>query len=518
MLKRSVIIVLAGLVMFCILACNLPVFAGFPIPDIPFLNPFPQETPTVVSLAPAATVPVTATASVAVTMDPKGAISTLDETETPTSSQPTLLTEGNPTLTPLVIIQFNTPTLQVGVEPTGSPWPKLPAEFEPTRPPLPTVELLPQPTMSPTLPAPTPVPLPLEPTTIAPDEGSVTSAAPEVIWIEDLPGFLRSKVMGWLNGASYPLFSDKDYISRIGEFNVSPGGAWLAYTTIDSPNIWQVNTTSGEQRQVSPQYPWWCYRFPAWSPDGTSLAFVAGADSAPWVSPAGAGLWTSTPDGSDLKQVGKGMGWANRQILLSGWYPTGKELIYAVPGFPGTLLPQWFKVPVDTGDSQSLPLVGTLYDISADGSWLLGDGYTNTWSGGRQEFSFSGLVRVPIDGGTPQVLTPDCRSDVMGQISPDGTLIAFLSMPSIGPTCPRLSGPITYQLWVMNSDGTGRRQIEIEGFVGRNSPQWSLDGSSIYYSAWDSKGSSLWKVDASGSTPPVQLAQTEGVDRFTVVR
>ncbi len=54
--------------------------------------------------------------------------------------------------------------------------------------------------------------------------------------------------MRWSNGASYPLFADKDYTSWIGEFNVSPGGAWLAYTTMDSPNIWQVNTTSGEQR------------------------------------------------------------------------------------------------------------------------------------------------------------------------------------------------------------------------------------------------------------------------------
>ncbi|MCJ7825431.1 MAG: hypothetical protein MUP44_11060, partial [Anaerolineales bacterium] len=389
MLRRSVVIVAAGLVMFSILACNSPVFTGFSISNIPFLNRLPQKASSAVLLGPA--VAVSVTAPVSVTLDAKGATGTLDETGTPTSSQPVLPGEGeaNPTLTPLIIIQFDTPAPQVEVDPVGSTGlPTVPVETEPTPLPLPTVEMLPQPAMPPTIPAPTPSPLPLEPATVTPEEQGVTSTAPEVIWVEDLPGFPRSKVMKWSDGASNSLFADENYISGIGEFSVSPGGAWLAYTTMDSPNIRQVNTSSGEQRQILPQHPWWSYRFPVWSPDGTRLAFVAGAYGAPWVSPADAGLWTSAPDGADLTQVGKGMGWANRKVLLSGWHPTGNELIYSVPEIPGTLLPQWFKVPVDTGTSQYLPLVGTLYDVSLDGSWLLGDGYTKTRPEGRQEYSY----------------------------------------------------------------------------------------------------------------------------------
>lgn len=536
MLRRIVFVGVIGVLAFSGLACSSLDPSALPRPflgraaeapqdtaaDVATTIVLPQET---LAMAPAIS---EALATPTATDGAKGAMIQLDElsqADAPTAEWPMLPAGDISTPPATLIIRFNTPTLVIKVVPTTSlPQPTQGAMPTPSVP-KPIVITLPAPPPASTpipiviSPAPTSSPAPIIVVPPAPSgQDTVVAGAPQVIWIDDMPGRPRSKVMGWQGGTSHSLFGDKDYTNRVLEFSASPGGDWLAYTTIDHSGIQQVSTTTGEQREISPKYPWWCYRFPAWSSDGALLAFVAATDSAPWVSPPGAGLWTSAPDGTDLKQAVKGLGWANEKVLLAGWHPLKQELVYALPGAPRALLPQWFSAPIDTGNPQSLPLMGTLYDVAPDGSWLLGDGFTTDWPEGRQEHSLNVLMRVPIDGSTPKVLTPACRSDIMGQISPDGSRIAFLSMPTISLACPPVSGTITYELWVMNGDGDGRHQIQIEGIIGRNSPQWSPDGSSVFYSAWDNTGSALWQADASGATPVTKLPQTEGVDRFTVVR
>ena len=536
MLKRLVFVGIASAILFSGLACGS--FAGT-APRIPLLQRMKGALETALpdNMELLILNPDTETIGVAVaetrftpppTTAAKGAMGQLGESSaTVTSTVEWLMLPAGEVSTPAptLMILFNTPTPGVEIVPTTllpEPTVGLPPSAAETGP---IVITLPAPIATETpipiivAPAITSTPLPTISSKPASEpRGAKVGNAPEIIWIDDEPGWPRSRVMGWRGGVSYALLGDKNYVSRVLEFNVSPGGEWLAYTTIDSSGIRQVNTTTGEQREIKPKYPWWCYRFPAWSPDGSLLAFVAGADSAPWVSPPGAGLWTSAPDGSDIKQVVEGMSWTNQRILLAGWHPSRKELIYALPNLPGAALPQWFIVALDSGSPQALPLKGALYDVAPDGSWLLGDGFTKNWPEGWQEYSFHVLMRVPIEGSTPKVLTPACRSDILGQISPDGSRIAFLSMPTIGPTCPPQSGPVAYELWVMNSDGSERRQVPVEGFVGRNSPQWSPDGMYVYCCVWDNTGSALWKADASGVAPGAKLPQTEGADRFAVVR
>jgi Tol biopolymer transport system component len=229
------------------------------------------------------------------------------------------------------------------------------------------------------------------------------------------------------------------------------------------------------------------------------------------------GLWTSAPDGSDLHQVVPGQRWFSQGVLLAGWHPNGKDLVYALTGIYGSSLPQWLTIPAGGGNPQFLPLAGRLYDISPDGTWLLGEGYTRTAPVGRREFSYNVLMRIPADGKAPTVLTPACRSDIEGAISPDGSRIAFLSLPSLASACPRPSGQVKYELWVMNSDGSGRTQLNVKGVIGRDSPQWSADGQVVYYSILGPKGPELWKADASGAIPPEQLPNAIGAERFAVV-
>jgi imidazolonepropionase-like amidohydrolase/Tol biopolymer transport system component len=91
-------------------------------------------------------------------------------------------------------------------------------------------------------------------------------------------------------------------------------------------------------------------------------------------------------------------------------------------------------------------------DVSPDGQMLaftlLGDIYT-----------------MPITGGTPKRIAEGLAWEVQPRFSPDGTRIAF--------TSDRAGGD---NIWVMNTDGSDKRQVTKEDFRLLNQPTWSPDG------------------------------------------
>ncbi|RXZ64188.1 amidohydrolase family protein [Pelagerythrobacter rhizovicinus] len=91
-------------------------------------------------------------------------------------------------------------------------------------------------------------------------------------------------------------------------------------------------------------------------------------------------------------------------------------------------------------------------DVSPDGSTvafaLLGDIYT-----------------MPITGGTPRRIAEGLAWEVQPRFSPDGSRIAFTSDRGGGDN-----------IWVMNADGSDKRQVTKEKFRLLNQPTWSPDG------------------------------------------
>ena len=94
-------------------------------------------------------------------------------------------------------------------------------------------------------------------------------------------------------------------------------------------------------------------------------------------------------------------------------------------------------------------------DVSPDGRTLaftlLGDIYT-----------------MPIAGGTPTRIAEGLAWEVHPRFSPDGRRIAF--------TSDRAGGD---NIWVMNADGSDKRQVTKEDFRLLNQPSWSPDGEYI---------------------------------------
>ncbi len=436
---------------------------------------------------------------------------------------------ATPAVLPSVTIVFPTP------EETETPeLNAITPEMSPMEAPAPTSTPRPTPTALPSSgPAPTE---PLLGGVLTPTQPTRAAGAPELVWLNDSQGFRQSKVMGWGVGQSFPItMAGKSNVTAlITSFDVSVSGAqgdrgaWLAYTLTGSPYIFEAEI-GGQQRKIAPPRPGWRFRLPKWSPTGDRLAFVAESMPLPGAPPMNLGLWTSAPDGSDMRQVVRGDGGPNQGVTFADWQPGGQELVYAFSGPGGLALSQWLSVPITGGAPRLLPLSGTLYDVSPDGSWLLGDGYTEippvtpvpaqAGPQNRRDHSYSVLMRIPTDGKTaPTLLTPACWSDTEGQISPDGNRVIALSWPSVSPACPRVSGQPKYELWVMNSDGSGRVALDAKNIIGREFPQWSVDGQAVYYQVWGAKGPEIWQADASGTLPPAALPGTLGADRFRVVQ
>ncbi|MBA4050405.1 MAG: amidohydrolase, partial [Erythrobacter sp.] len=128
-------------------------------------------------------------------------------------------------------------------------------------------------------------------------------------------------------------------------------------------------------------------------------------------------------------------------------------------------------------------------DVAPDGKTiaftLLGDIYT-----------------LPIEGGTPKRISEGLSWDVQPRFSPDGARIAFTSDRGGGDN-----------IWVMNADGSDKRQVTKEDFRLLNQPAWSPDGRFIaakkHYTTERSAGTGevwLYHVSGGGGVQVVERA------------
>jgi len=131
-------------------------------------------------------------------------------------------------------------------------------------------------------------------------------------------------------------------------------------------------------------------------------------------------------------------------------------------------------------------------DVSPDGRMiafdLLGDIYT-----------------MGIAGGHPTRITSGLAFDMQPRFSPDGRLIAFTSDRGGGDN-----------IWVMNADGGGARQITHENFRLLNAPTWSPDGQYIaarkHFTTQRSLGTGeIWLYHVSGVGDGVPLIERPNV-------
>jgi TolB protein len=242
-----------------------------------------------------------------------------------------------------------------------------------------------------------------------------------------------------------------------GAFPGRNGSIVFSRTTQDSDGaLVAVDPSTGSQRVLGPGSE------PAWSPDGSKLAFVRGGT-----------VYVASPDGSGAVAIGTGE--------YPAWSPDATHLVVS----RRDTTPALQLVVLDLGGGPPVALTDGAADATLP-AWSP-DGTTIAFASG------GGLATIPATGGTSQPLPVPAGTASGGPSwSPDGSMLAFVD--AVG------------QVRTIRADGTDMRQLTYT-LVGSNGPAsrpaWSPDGGSI---AWTSNAD-LCVTDLAGHVTRVTRDQ-----------
>jgi len=212
----------------------------------------------------------------------------------------------------------------------------------------------------------------------------------------------------------------------------SPDGTRIAFTRgVDpaEPEIYVMNADgSGVTRLTNLGDS--NTRAPAWSPDGTKIAFHSSLSGSPR-----ANVWTMNADGSNPQPLVEG-NWPS-------WSPDGTRIAFAISGDIAV-------VNVDGSGLQTLNEGGAVG--ASDPDWSP-DGSKITFVSNPNDDN-SDVHVMNADGSDELNLTSNPGKDDFPDWSPDGTKILFASAPPGGPT----------KLTTMNPDGTDNVSWTVWGF------------------------------------------------------
>jgi Tol biopolymer transport system component len=244
-----------------------------------------------------------------------------------------------------------------------------------------------------------------------PTDGRIAFAAPEGLYV--LTGGAEAPLPNG-EGGSWPAWS--------------PDGTRVAFTSIRKGGLYVMNADGTALRRVT-RSPTLDIQ-PTWSPDGRSLAFVRA------VPGFNLEIFSIRVDGRGLRRLTRNRG----DDAEPSWSPNGKRIAWSFGATRrGTVAGIYTMAPNGTAKRYRGP--GLAPDWSPDGTRFVfahdGDLWTST-----------------VTGDERTRLTAASGSDARQVWSPDGTQIAFVSSQG-SPTDQ-------YRLWRVDITGTNRRLLAPE--------------------------------------------------------
>ncbi len=251
------------------------------------------------------------------------------------------------------------------------------------------------------------------------------------------------------------------------------GGGDIYVIDEDGNNLTQV--TSDASPEVDP----------TWSPDGKKIAFVryGGGFSLIYVVDA---------DGKNLKQLSP----AKSQDFAPAWSPDGKQIAFG--SYTGSS-PDIMLMNADGSERVNLTNTSEIWDNnpawSPDGKKLV---FESSRDAAQDAPAATDLYIMNPDGTGIVRLTNDIQRDMEPAWSPDGKQIVFSSFDGGGVVSGDISGG---DLYVMSTDGTGRKRLTADATGGRQ-PSWSPDGTKIVFISARNENATveLYMINADGSS------------------
>lgn len=221
---------------------------------------------------------------------------------------------------------------------------------------------------------------------------------------------------------------------------------------------------------------------PAWSPDGTQIAFSSSRSDH-------FQLYLMSADGKTLSPLT-----SDYENQFPVWLPDGKHIAFRTDDGKGLF---WWRVM----DLESLE-VTTLSEPSYDFFYQ-----TPAWSPDGKRIAYMSLVEQQerndgsaqlhvrnVDGTNDIALTNDVWANVNPKWSPDGSKIAFLS--------ERSGTYEMFALYMMNEDGTDVQKLTETAYPADAVYSWSPDGKQIVISSNNTfNGIYIIDIDSKTSLP-----------------
>ncbi|MBI3583172.1 MAG: PD40 domain-containing protein [Nitrospinae bacterium] len=298
---------------------------------------------------------------------------------------------------------------------------------------------------------------------------------------------------------------------------MSPDGKEIVFKSTRQGNgdVWSIDRTGKNYKRLTYEdYPEF---YPAWSPDGTKISYVTnkGGIFDIWIMNRDGkhkkkltkflsqGAWGKRFDYNDLVETGYyHVSWHpdGTKLALTIWDPDKKESYLTTLDFGKDIGRVMDSLPDEKETLPDYTLIGEK-DITGGGSW---DDFGPSFSPDGKTIAFASnrkgnwdIWSISAEGEGLKQMTEDTGSELAPVFSPDGKEIAFLKEigqdiqdgqeKNINPVNPVNPVKKYYSLWLMNSDGSGARQIT-EGIKAISYPAWNPDSKEIAFVAKGDKG------------------------------
>src|SRR5215216_3113883 len=212
---------------------------------------------------------------------------------------------------------------------------------------------------------------------------------------------------------------------------------------------------------------------PAWSPDGTKIAFTGPGDLNEDGSGGLGDIYIMDADGTNRTNLTDTSDFLEYQ---PSWAPSGAQLTFVreVPGRVISEQPDIFVMDTDPATNDAINVTQT--DESESHPAWSPDGAKIAFAGVRN--SGWEIVTMDPDGQNEKILTGDGfdGNDEAPDWSPDGTKVVFMKESQVGGCCE------PWEIWAVNRDGSGDTNLTNDPSYDMG-PSWSPDGSEIIFSS-----------------------------------
>ena len=338
---------------------------------------------------------------------------------------------------------------------------------------------------------------------------------------------------------------DLSKLRSAGAVALSPDGRRVAYTITlrDEPGrpygqLWIMDLATQKSTRIGGDKDrggW-----PLWSPDGKWLAFFGKQGDKH-------GLLLAKPDGSDVTVLVSPEG-TNSPLPGTGndatWSPDSKQIAYIsstpdsraaeASGDPMVITRYLYKPDAGEGmtrfnDNQRLHIF--LIDLATKQTRQLTSGDTDEhsidWSPdgkellyltnpepNQDEFFNYDVYALKLADNSVRRITATEFIEYDPQWSPDGKRILFRGTRR-GLTDRETTMEDTH-VWIMNADGSDRREIGSAIDNRQGTPQWAPDGNSVYFTVQERGSFHLVRLPISGGKPEYVIKEPGFVGSFSI--